>query len=563
MLTASFVSLVFVISGCGNHEDQTIYSEQSEKLVNQVDVALTENAPTTWVYDREDNRLFAIKTSERLQSVSSVPTEISKIILHNANGSPSQVIAMDYFSDNGIVSPTEKQFDVFVQALEDNFSQDQLICYLAQTSDFGEYKGLVEACSMYFGKELKNISEEEIKFLSDAYRNKTIDISSYSDSFIDLDFTSAGSSYDIIRELITEQLSAIEGIDLSTKSYQVKLTISKQQQITAQTAIDEAMKEFIEISSDKTYTQDLSCLLVDRNTGSVRVYIPSRTSKYAVNQFSMLSSGFSENIEALKEELKDSNVFGTSLQVLETSNGKEEIRSLSSLFYTLDLAAYEDSPLSVLDIPDILFAGSSNFKGLNFISEVKSEDGKTVYSNPQNSILGFDSDNLYDFFASDNNGYTSISSCIKMDYGCIVFEETQNYFQCAIAGSDTLGSVISSVDMQTFEGIISDLFVGQSKAYPATTDKLWAGNALLNNKSVMYADNEAILRPKLDEDLGNLEIPIDSVESRVTFETMYEDFITSLNSYIDYVTEDFISYYTEFAYKIRQNKSYLLMKYSV
>lgn len=545
--------------------------QKAKELVSYIKSILTSNAPTTWIYDSEDNLLMTIKLSSAVQSVASLPDEVSSEILRRCNGDPYTLVRDEYLASKG-VARTDAVLEGYLQKLTSTFKTADLVRYLAVSSTFSnEFVGIVDASYNYFGVNIGSLNAAQLEFILYCYRNSEVDIDTYLSSrsltkerlgFLDSQF-----NYSVIREMVLDELNRIPNLDLTGNSYMVKLTLSSQQQSMYQSVIDNNMRQLITLNPDKSYATDFSMALVEKTTGFVRTYVPCRTSAGSTSRvFHLNSLTFVSNFQALLQELSASNTYNFSLKEVIKSNGDTELKSLKTLFESLELSSDSSvSTLTPLELVDIMYSGNEKYRGTSIIYQIKQAGVKeNVYWTDTYSKLVYDNPAVPEYFTDDKETRTTYSMLFDTSTGVIGFQSTPSYDLVYVAGSSALGGATTTTDKNIIKTTITELQSSVSTQYPAPVGMLWDASELVRNEHIAYATNYSMIEVELQDRLTDLlNIEVNSSDSRKEFEQLYESISQFLTDYTPYIGQDYADLLRGRLVSVRLERSEALLKYSV
>lgn len=540
----------------------------ADDIDNEIVSVLNSQAPTTWVYDRDENLIMTLKLSDILQSVEVVPDVIKQAILKDCQGDLTGFVVKDYIAKSSL--PAEEEVYLgYCKRVEAVFTQDDLIRYLAISSNYGEgYKGIVNASNVYFGQIVSKLNDTQLEFLANLYRNN-LDIDKYlrennlTEEKLGLIFRKSG--YASIRSKIVEELKAVKGVDLMSKNYMVKLTISTQQQSILQSIIDNDMRELIDLNSDNTFAFDCSIVVVDRVTGYVRAFVPSRSaSSVNSNSFAMNIQSFRNNYKELYKLLSDENTFGFTLKEIKKANGDKELKSIKELFESMNLA--DANPQDLVDAITLLkfmYSANESSKGINMLYQITDSSGMTLYKASGNSNVDIGNNNLCQFF-SDNNDLTRYGATIKLDTGYISFQSTADYILLALGGSSALGGSMTTNQDNVISKTIDELKTTVATFYPTPTVPVWNGAGMNTAMETAYNYNRDFIEKIIREDLDNLNSQtVNSVDSRISFEKEYERIKTFIKDYTEFIGSGYANSLYDALEQVRMAKTLDLIKYSV
>lgn len=538
-------------------------------IVDDINAVLASNAPSTWVYDRDENLIMTLKTSEALQAVDTVPEVLSQAIVQKSNGDVVGTIVSEYLYSKAI-AVEDGVYDGYRRCLQTNISQQDMIRFLATTSMYaGTYTGASDASFNYFGVSLSQLNADQQEFIAYTYRNEDADIEQYmqdkNTNEERLGLVIFQSEYSAVRSKLLQELESIEGVDVAQNSYMIKLSTSTQQQSILQTAIDQGMRQLIDLNADGTYAFDCSVVLVDRNSGYVRAYIPGRScSVLNAKPFMMNVLNYRDNFATLYQQLLDKYSFGFTLREVTKPNGDKELQSLEQLFYSQGLASSKSLDLvDSITLLRSLYAESERFTGVTMIHQVLDTQGQTLYRASGKSVLDINNNNLCQFFSTDND-LKYFSNMFDMDTGVVYFKSTADYTAVIIAGSGAVGGTVTTDQRVQLHSMIENLDKAIAGFYPTPVNPVWNGAGMDSAMSVCHMQNQKYVETAFTSELDALSaIVVDSYTTRVEFENKYESINKFISDYEVFVGEVYADGLREALQAIRLERAEVLMRYSV
>lgn len=539
-------------------------------IVIDITTALNSKAPSTWVYDRDENLIMTLTTSTALQSVDTIPTEIAEAIRGQAEQGIARQILQEYILNHTLLL-TEEQQKGYLLRLENSFTEDDLIRYLAITSKYGgTYIGLSEAVSNYFGVTIEQLNTQQLLFVAASYRNDTFNIENYiaqtglSEDRLGLVLHKSG--YTAVRTEIMSELRAIPDIDIDRNSYMIKLSTSTQQQSILQGIIDNSMRQLIDLNTDGTYTLDCSVVVADRNTGYIRAWVPGRSSSQTGSRpFMMNVMHFMDNFVELRTALQNESTLGFQLKEVEKPNGDSELRAIQDLYESQLLATGGNTAqLDAISLLRKLFAPVESVQNLSLIYQITDANGVTVYKAPGTTQLYFNNRNLCYYFAGEEDSmYTEYGDDFQLDTGVVSFKSTADYVLIAIAGSGAVGGSVTSSQASLLMDTISQIKTAIATFYPTPTRSAWSSTGLDVAIAECYKYNQAFIESIFDEDIQELiAIEIDSTASRSQFELKYEQMSQFVDAYESFVGTEYADSLRAALQEVRVARTELLVLYS-
>lgn len=543
---------------------------QADGIVKAVSTALSAKAPTTWVYDRDENLVMTLKVSDAMQAVDTVPAQLEEVIRAQANGDVPGLVVTEYLSSVGI-TPNDKVCEGYRRKLMSLYSEADLVRYLATTSMFGSgYVGAVNAAQNYFGTTLSQLGEDQLAFLAYTYRNTDVNIQSYLDGVGTteerLGLILNHSEYTAIRSKIISELESISGVDVRAQSYMVKLTTSTQQQSILQSLVDSNMRQLIELNSDGTWALDCSIAVADRSTGFLRALVTGRRCTTSTGAtFAMNTMSFRDNFAALYQELSDTSTFGFALREVAQPNGDTVLRSIRELFYSWSLA----EPKTIDNVDPLImlrsmYSMSSSTGEVSLVYQVTDTSGMTLYRATGNKVLDLDNDNLCQFFSDGTNDLTWFGGDFDIDTGVISFYSTADYIVVILAGSGALGGTVSSDARTRLHSVVEQVKSTVAGFYPTPTHPVWNGAGMSDAMVSCYEANQGYVADMFTDKLNKLaEMPITSSSERMTWEAFYLEITNFINEYEEFVGNTYADSLRAQQQQLRLERSELLIQYSV
>lgn len=554
-------------------------AQGANEIVVTVRNALKAKSPVTWVYDRDMNLIMTLTSSNALQAVTAVPQEIQQAILQQGN--VFSTVASRYFSENPAESVSEETFDGYTQRLQMDFTQDELVQYLATTSNFGVYTGLSAAANNLFGVSVDKLSAAQLAYFAYAYDRSDATLDSYMKVYPDVTVDQLGATteqtdYRALRSLIMEELQAIPHIDMDTTSYNVQVTLSTSQQTKLQSMIDTEMRQFIELNSDGTYALDCSVLVIDNN-GRIRAYVPRRTSNRKSNDvFKLNGLTFSANLVQLISEMQSPDACWLTLREVKTSNGDIVYKSLAELFNSMNLSTDTATDmLSAQDVVEDIYSLNDNYPGFGIIHEVQTLDGDAVFTWPSTRLQDYDilsftgseetfnpSHKVYEFFSEDAVAHTLWGFDLPLSTGFVSFHHTSNYTVAIVAGTGTLGATLNQSNKEFLQNFIERIHTTVKADYPTEGKILWpSGMEPLIDTAYSY--NASLIKPMYEKLYLNLEtIQVTSAETRRQWEAAYKEVTNLIAQYQAYLSPPTVADWMGHVDTLRKATAEALLRYS-
>lgn len=545
-------------------------AQNANDIVEAVNSALTSTAPTTWVYDSEENLLMTIKLSSTLQSVATVPSALFDKIVEDSNGDPYTLIVTEFLSSTNRIA-SGATLDGYIHRVRSEFQDSDLIRYLAITSTYGgQYTGLEDAANNYFGESSSRLNDAQQQFIAYTYRDSSATpeayIASTGISAERMGFFVQGNTASTIKSIVVEQLSSIQGIDLNSTSYSVKTTLSSQHMSAYQSILDSSMRQLIDLNADGSYALNCSVAVVDKMTGFVRAYIPSRSSNTGTQSYFQLNSmQYVGNWQALMEQFSIPYTYGFSLREITKSNGDKELRTVSELFEEQELSDVAgDGFLTPLSLANLIYSGNSTYRGISFIYQVIDESGMTVYRSDGVSVLTFDNPMVSEYFSEDSTTRTMYGDVMDLSTGCVAFRSTKSYDIFIVAGSGAIGGSVTSANREILHDAITALEDSVAKLYPTPDVTIWDATSLAVNKPKAFDANFLLVQPKVQTMLEDLEkIEIDSSDARKEFEAQYDSILQYIATYRECIGDAYADRLKSVLSEVRLDRALLLTMYSV
>ncbi len=543
-------------------------AQGADDIIEHISSVLNASAPTTWVYDRDNNLMFTVRLTEALQSVKVVPQTVSNVITSKADGDVAVQVVREYLTSKGVGLSGDTETG-YLRRVMSEISTEDLVRYLAISSTFGgSYVGITDTAYNYFGKTVEQLTQAQLEFLATTYRNDSVNVDEYLEQrslnreklgLMDLGLESAA-----IRTLVMEELARIPSVDAKSKSYNVKLTISTSQQASLQAALDSGMRSMIDLNADGTYALDASVVAIDGNTGFIRALVPARSStKKASTAFSLNGLGFADNFSTFIATLCKEGVTGQSLVKVTKENGDIIYRSIGELFQSLALDnSAVNKTVSALDVVNLLFANEEAYQGVSMIAEVKEVKGQTVYLAKGTTGLQLLNSKVCEFF-SEGQDYTVFGSDFELDTGIISFQKTSDYIVVFVGGAGAVGGTATSVEVETLKAASTTLKELVASLYPTPSVKIWSPTDAETVIGV-YETNYKLVGEPIFEGIATLmDLPITSRDERQTWEEIYNNFQSSIVDNSKYIGESRTEQLNVRLSSARTARTQELLQYSV
>lgn len=541
---------------------------QANDVVLEINNALASKAPSTWVYDRDENLVLTLRLSSGIQTIDSTPAELATEILAKCDNDPASFIIREYIVSHSLMS-NDELLEAYLMRLNQTFTQDDLVRYLAISSMYsGTFVGVTDAANNYFGLTLTQCNPQQLQFLAYCYRNDNVDVDAYL-SENNLTESRLGliihrSDYAALRSRVLEELQQIPNIDVTTTSYMVKLSTSTQQQTLLQSSIDNDMRQLIDLNTDGTYTLDCSVVVADRNSGYIRAWIPGRTSSSAAaTAFQMNIQTFIPNLTAFTQELAEPNTMNFALRVVSKPNGDSELKSLRELFETQAFVGGNAEKKDSIAALRSIFSLSDTFKGVSMIYQVTDTAGTTLYRADDASMLYLNSRNLCHYFAGDREDATAYGFDFALPTGMISMHSTAEYVVLVLGGSGAIGGTVTSSQMDIIRTTVENLKTTVASFYPTPTKNAWDVTGLETAVGTCYLQNQAYVEEEFNSMLEELQvIEVVSKETRKAFEAQYESMMAFVDAYEEFVGSTYADSLRAALQEVRASRTDALVQYA-
>lgn len=532
---------------------------------------LTSTAPITWVYDREENLIMTVKVSTALQSIANTPEVVASRVLESCGDNPAAVVVADYTrqQEQAVSAATTEGY---TRRILQDYTKDDLVRYLAVSSTYGgSYTGIVAAASDLFGLPITSLNDAQLNLLAEMYRNTGFSLDAYLSALglnaERLGLLSDREDFAALSSLITEELCSRKELDLVQNSYSVKISLSTAQQAAMQTQVDTATRQLIDLNGDGTFVYDCSAVIVDKNTGQIRAYVPGRSvTGTSTSNFHLNTLSFTENWQALMMELRKAGTFRYSLRQVTKANGDPELKSVYDMFCSLELntSATTVTRMSALELVDTIFSGNTGYNGISFIYQIQDAYGNDIFKAKDQSILNLENPGICEFFHEDGDARQSYEMLFDLSTGVLAFTGTRDYVLAVVAGSSAIGGTVPSAQRELLKNVVAELRATAASFYPTPTTSLWQSTYADKFSQIAYDTNYAMVRGKFDRMLAQLsDIQVNSSSARIQFEDLYETINTFISKYSENIGELYANGLKEELQEVRLGVSELLLQYSV
>ncbi len=579
------VALVLVVAaGAGafylyqqdEKEKDTEVQAEAERVAGEiadtVKTALSYNTPVSWVFDANDNLITAIRASRENIVARTIPSAMFDTFKQRCSGDPTNYLIRKYVIANSLGGLSDSFYTYATNSLSKLITEEEEVQYLASTCPFGKSVGLVNACIDYFNTDVTRVTPTQLNFLSYAFDNESATPLQFvrDNSLVasEVGFVDAGDYVFTIGAIVQNEATSISGIDFNTESYQIRLSIATSEQLSMQNSVDTAMRKYIELASDGSFTIDASVCVMDNRTGLIKVMIPARTSSATSKMFQMNTSTWSDNFWNMITKVSSPGVTRYTLLEHELFNGDIELKSMSEYWHEQMFAtgmAQESTAMDILNDVKVLVLTSKPV----LVSSVITSSGEKVFdaeapvAQPDTSLS---IQKLRNMFVGDNiDEATVLADCVKLDTGVVYFEVSKEYTTVVLLGTSMLSKTLtdSTVDSlaETAETIARDASVN----YPTPTKKLYQRTETMAEQLTnSYSANYDLLAEQLEGDFEHLRtMTINSVETRRQFETEYDRVRNELNRFqVNLEASRFVEL-GDALYAIRQERADVLLQYSV
>lgn len=553
--------------------DEAAAAQAVESLVQQIDTVMSRTTPVSWVYDADETLLFAIRMSDEASATKSVNESIMSKMKEKYPEGYASNICRQYIMDNVLSGKSDYFFECFTKALEARKTEEDLVKYLTTIAHYGQVNGLENAAVEYFNRDLAHLTSWQVDFLMYAYNQDTADTMAYLTSVgmtqEQLDFVRANVRNAAFEAMLRVEVQKLPAVQMSETSYTIKLSISAAQQQAVQAAIDNSMKQYIDIASNGSYVVNASVAVLNNQTGLITAYVPGRTSS-AKNpeEFEMNTAAWSNNFAALIQRVAQPGQTRYSLQTVKLPNGDTTFRGTGQQWEAQEMATGVSNSSTAIDVLQqlkVMVLSSTP----SLIQQVKDLNGQTVYEAPGPQIQPANNNTvlkLRQCFTEDGVEQSNmLSSILKLSSGVVCFEMTYDYTVVVLLGTGVIGGEMPTTQRDSLDAAVASIEESVRGFFPTPKTLMYARTENMASEfTATYDTNYELLAEGLGEKFEKLDaMPINSVDTRKAFETEYERLSAELSSLEDFVSSKDYAWLVEDLYEIRQAKAEVILIYSV
>ena len=553
--------------------DEAAAAQTVADLAARVEDVLSKTTPVSWVFDADETLLFAIRSSDEASATKVVPESIATSFRAKYPEGFATRILRDYMVEKQMGGMSDYFVEKATQGIHERLSEDDLLRYYTTIATYGSVTGLENAAVEYFNSDLSKLNTWQYGFLEYAYNNPEANTTEYlaqiGKTAEQVNFLQTNVRNAALEALLRSEVQKMPSVSMGTQSYTVKLSIAATQQQVLQSSIDTNMRSFIDLASNGTYTVNASVAVLNNVTGLITAYIPGRTSTAEnLQEFTMNTSVWSENFDALIQRIAQPGQTRYSLQTVKLPNGDYTFVGTGQQWDEQKLATGVGKMSTATDILQkikVMVLSSTP----SLIQQVKDLNGNLIYnaSNPEiqpannKTVL-----KLRQCFVEDGEEQTvTLQSQLLVPAGIISFEMTREYTVVVLLGSGVIGGEVTSATRAALKDVTTSIVNDVREFFPTPKTAMYARTQEMADEfAATYAANYALLSVGLGEKFDKLEaMPIESSATRREFEAEYERLSAELKSLEAFVSKKDYAELQNVLYEIKQGKAELLLQYSV
>lgn len=553
--------------------DAVAAAQDATKFAAKISEVLSKETPVSWVYDADDELMFAVRVSDETSATKVLPSYFEEKLRAKCGSNIYSYAFNKWLSENGRGAVSDRYMTTALSLLETEVSETDLLRYLSTDVMYGGVRGLENAAITYFNREATKLSSYQYDFLLYCFGASSVDTVEYLAatglSADQLAFKRTDISYMALETMLREELLNIPDVKVGLHSYMIKLSLSAAHQQSLQSCVDNVMKSYIGLAADGSYVVNTSVALMDNKTGFVTAYVPGRTvSTDYDEEFSMNIGLWFDNFDKLVALVAPSGSTKFTLQEIVSTNGERSYSSADELWDKQTLAngvAKNKTAIDVLQKIKVMMMSSST----SMIQQVKKTDGTLVYKadapvfQPSNNVTVL---KLRSCFADDFAETTNvIGSALSMSTGVVGFEMTNNYTIVVLVGSGAVGSVLSNENRNNAASTVTAIMDTARTFFAEPTSPIYVETEGVKNElAATYEHNYNMLMEDLErkfEELAAIEVV--STDTRKAFESAYEKLSLELTKLAKYISAERFNELGIRLYTIRQERAAAILKYSV
>lgn len=564
------------------------YSSDVQLVVGRVQATLHDKVGTTRVFNRQHRLMFMFRNTAGISASDALPDEFQeefkKALLPNGTstrltaeayeaavtgkentlqqlleGSLGAKAASLYCAENNAVMTDDASF-IIGKALEEQFTEVDLLAYCAAVSEFAGIKGAQSAAVTLYGKALKDCNSWQLQYLVALYKDPKISWESWRASVsIDNSIPQEAESglmrdttlsQQMLRQRIQEELQQLLGSRLSKEDFDVEVMIDENIQRDLQNALDSALAKSISLQSDGNTSLDGTVILFEARTGLVQGYVSGRSVNATTKEFVLHEQS---QLGVYREAMNLFDVSGLTYNTLvpyTTPEGFDDYISMRTLLKTnrLDLMDVTPSLESTVTLPELERFSRSLFDNsgacAKFVNQITSTDtGKSVYmaSAPADVSDEFNRQNIRELFWVPGSNMHSLY--IEEYMTGKVFADWNNaYVLCGIVGSDALGYGVTEQDNDLLVAAIDKMREAVKPYYQMAENTMVRPTQYKDIFDAVDVKNQEVIKNLVDNYVADLgERTIASKDDRIAFEALYSDHLLNLARYAEVVNTEFLN----------------------
>lgn len=585
------------------------YSSDVQVIVGRVQSALHDKVGTTRVFNRQNRLMFMFRNTTGVAANDALPDEFQQefkkalfptgsatrltiegysaatkersTALETLLSSSIGVKAAEAYCEDNMATMTSDAYFIVGRALEEQFTEQDLLAYCAATAEFAHIKGVQAAAMTLFGKALKDCNQWQQHYLVATYQDPDISWDEWraNVSFDNSIPTSVDSglmrdstlSQQMLRQRIQEELRDILGTRLSREDFDVEVMIDENVQRDLQKALDDSLAQSVSMQSDGNTSLDGCAIVFTPGTGLVSAFVSGRSINSSAKEFVLHEQSHLGVYRAALDIFDaDTGVTYNTLVPYTTADGLNDYISMRSLLSLnrLDLLHITPSLESTVTLQELEKFSRSLFddsgEGAKFVKQVvKTGSNEVVYTaDSANSVADeFGRQNIRKLFWEDGD---SMYSMYVEEYtsGKAFASWSDANVVCGLVGSDALGYGVTEQDNDLMMAAIPAM-VQAMRAYfkfDENTYEPFTGYDAVYD--VADVKNQEVVKALVDGYIQDLETRvINSKESRLAFEGAYTDYLATVSRYSDVVNTVFLKEQTARIEAMRASRADELLAY--
>lgn len=492
-----------------------------------------------------------------------------------------------YCVEHGKTMSDEQRYFLSL-GLSDRFTRDDIIRYFAITGYYDGIQGVVQACEQLFGKVLAQLSDNQLIYLAYCFGNKEAYWEDFCAKFPSytggaktaaaFGLTAGGDTYWLVKQWVESELREIVGARMNTEMFSVGITVDPVIQVKLQSELDTALSSAVGLERDGNTTIDGTVYFTKTNGGTVALIgsrsINSCNTPVFLKETSVVGI-YSELYEYFKKDKAHQTSYAK-VSAIPGETGAEptylSIQQMANLedLSCLSLVPTVEAEVELTELAD--FFANLKGDGCYIVNTVADQSGNTVY---KRELVGkSDSEewasSMLSCMIEDNVTATSGRFLHESNRG--IYWSTYNNLYClgGILGTNVFGKELSAQELELLQStslrldnVAASMFANSLKTPLDSTKTMGELLSVSDRVKADKTENSLLFNMIVEDWVSYLKsTPIVSRSSRISYELKYEEFMTTLSTWVSLIEDVTYSSYEEQLVSARAMRGAELLKYA-